>query len=57
MKEQMEEMERQIQKLLEVIQRSLQEEESDDVKAIVLSSKNVVARLRDIINRHENKGN
>jgi MerR family transcriptional regulator/heat shock protein HspR len=41
---------------LEIIQRSLQEEESEDVKAIVLSSKNVVARLRDIINRHENKG-
>jgi len=52
----MEEMERQIQKLLEIIQRSLQEEESEDVKAIVLSSKNVVVRLRDIINRHENKG-
>jgi MerR family transcriptional regulator/heat shock protein HspR len=42
---------------LEIIQRSLQEEESEDVKAIVLSSKNVVARFQDIINRHENKGN
>jgi MerR family transcriptional regulator/heat shock protein HspR len=56
MKEQMEEMERQIQKLLEIIQKSLREEESEEVKAIVLSSKSVVARLQDIINRHENKG-
>ncbi len=56
MKEQMEEMERQIQKLLEIIQKSLREEESEEVKAIVLSSKSVVARLKDIINSHENKG-
>jgi transcriptional regulator, MerR family len=56
MKEQMEEMERQIQKLLEIIQKSLREEESEEVKAIVLSSKSVVARLQDIINKHENKG-
>jgi len=56
MKEQMEEMERQIQKLLEIIQKSLREEESEEVKAIMLSSKSVVARLKDIINRHENKG-
>jgi len=52
----MEEMERQIQKLLEIIQKSLREEESEEVKAIMLSSKSVVARLKDIINRHENKG-
>ncbi len=55
MKEQMEEMERQIQKLLEVVQRTMQEEEREEVKAIVLSSKRVVARLQDIINKHEDK--
>jgi len=51
MKEQMEEMERQIQKLLEIIQSSLIAEEREDVKAIVLASKNVIAKVRDIINK------
>jgi len=54
MKEQMEEMERQIQKLLEIIQSRIMGEE-EDVKAIVLSSKNVVARLQDIIAKYEDK--
>ncbi|WP_448584070.1 heat shock protein transcriptional repressor HspR [Thermocrinis sp.] len=55
MKEQMEEMERQIQKLLEIIQSGLIGEEREDVKAIVLASKNVIARVRDIINSDEDK--
>ena len=46
MKEQMEEMERQIQKLLEIIQSRMMGEE-EDVKTIVLASKNVVARLQE----------
>ncbi|WP_029552148.1 heat shock protein transcriptional repressor HspR [Thermocrinis jamiesonii] len=55
MKEQMEEMERQIQKLLEIIQSSLIAEEREDVKAIVLASKNVIAKVRDIIYSDEDK--
>jgi len=51
MREQMEEMERQIQKLLEIIQSGFIGEEREDVKAIVLASKNVIAKVRDIINK------
>jgi len=54
MKEQMEEMERQIQKLLEIIQSRIMGEE-EEVKAIVLASKNVVARIQDIIAKYEDK--
>jgi len=55
MREQMEEMERQIQKLLEIIQSGFIGEEREDVKAIVLASKNVIAKVRDIIYSDENK--
>jgi len=55
MREQMEEMERQIQKLLEIIQSGFIGEEREDVKAIVLASKNVIAKVRDIIYSDEDK--
>ncbi|WP_333784007.1 helix-turn-helix transcriptional regulator [Thermocrinis sp.] len=55
MKEQMEEMERQIQKLLEIIQSGFIGEEREDVRAIVLASKNLIARVRDIIYSDEDK--
>ncbi|WP_448587858.1 heat shock protein transcriptional repressor HspR [Thermocrinis sp.] len=56
MREQMEEMEKQIQKLLEIIQSSMVGEGREDVKSIVLASKNLVARIQDIIGRNEDKG-
>ncbi len=58
MKRQMEEMEKQIEKLIDFIQKEMSKvyQEDEKVSSIVLSERKKVARIQDIIGINEDKG-
>ncbi|ADC88695.1 transcriptional regulator, MerR family [Thermocrinis albus DSM 14484] len=58
MKDQIEELEKQLQKLVEFIQRELSEkyERNEEIKSIVLAQRRTVIKLEDILSRDEDKG-
>lgn len=57
MKKQMEEMERQIEKLLEFIQRELSKTQGENEKSIVIADVKKMVKLQDIIADYGAKGN